>query len=32
MREKKFFSSFKMKLKIHFLSETRSVKILKDKI
>jgi hypothetical protein len=27
-----FFASFKMTLKIHFLSESRSVKILLDKI
>jgi hypothetical protein len=27
MREQNFFSSFKMRLKIHFLSKSRSVKI-----
>jgi hypothetical protein len=30
--QKSIFSAFKMTLKIHFLSESRSVKILLDKI
>jgi hypothetical protein len=32
MREHNFFWSFKMTLNIHFLSESTSVKVLKQKI
>jgi hypothetical protein len=32
MRENNFFSSLKMTLKIHFLTESRSAKILQNQI